>query len=268
MAWSDTLTLVTLNTWKNGGDYPRRLALMGEQLAALAPDLVVLQEVFVAPGVGVDTADSLATALAMDSLHAPARAKPRPHEGGAVDSSSGLAVMTRLSVDRYERLSLPPDPDGGERVALIARMRWNGLALAVVNLHLTYEPDAHDRRCEQVREIVRALRAGEPTDAVVLAGDFNAEPESDPLRWLREASGFSVVNAWEAAGGPQPTMTEPPGSTTLGARCVDHIMLLQPPRRAVLEFAAAGRVLDRVDPHSGILPSDHAGLRAALSPAV
>ena len=258
-------SLITLNTWKNGGDYARRLTLIGEQVAALAPDVVVLQEVFAAPGIGLSTADSLAAALTMHSLHAPARAKPRPHGGAMVDSSSGLAVMTRVPVTSHRRVSLPPDPDGGERVALIAQIPWHHLAIAIVNLHLTYQPDAHERRREQLQKIVDAIRAGAPVDAAILAGDFNAEPDSEPLQWLRESSGFSVRSAWDAAGGPQPTMTESPGGTTLDTRCIDHIMLLQPPGRAVLEFAAAKRVLDCVDDKAGILPSDHAGVYAVLA---
>lgn len=257
-------SIITLNTWKNGGDYARRLTLMGEQMAALAPGIVALQEVFAAPAIGLDTADSLAAALAMPSLHTPARAKPRPHAGVVVDSSSGLALMTRAPVSGHRRLSLPPDPDGGERVALMAQMPWNGLILAIVNLHLTYQPDAHERRREQLQEIVDVVRAGTPVDAALLAGDFNAEPDSEPLRWLRDSSGFSVQNAWDGAGGPQPTMTEPPGSTTFGTRCVDHIMLLQPTERVILRFVSAKRVLDRVDSASGILPSDHAGVCALL----
>lgn len=266
MASSDTLTLVTLNTWKNGGDYARRLTLMAQQLAALAPDLVALQEVFVAPEAGAHTGDALAAALGMSQIHEPARRGPRRHGAVALESTSGLSLLSRIPVETHQRLALPPD-GGGERVALIARMQWNGRRLAIVNLHLTYQPDAHALRRQQLKEIVKAVIALGSLDAIVLAGDFNAEPGSTPLRWLRDESGFSITDAWSAAGGPLPTMTEPPGSTTIGSRCVDHIVLLQPPANPTLGFIAAARVFDRLDPEAGILPSDHAGFRAVLSPA-
>jgi endonuclease/exonuclease/phosphatase family metal-dependent hydrolase len=267
MAWPDTLTLVTLNTWKSGGDYPRRLALMGEQLAALAPNLLVLQEVFAAPEAGAHTGDALAAALGMSQIHEPARPGPRRHGEVALESTSGLSLLSRRAIGTHQRLTLPPDASG-EKVALIAGMEWSGRRLGVIHLHLTYQPDAHSLRRRQLEEIVKGAISAGPFDAIVLAGDFNAEPDSPPLRWLQEASGFSVLQAWDAVGAPQPTMTEPAGSSTIGSRCVDHIVLLQPPGSATLRFVAAERVLDRVAPESGILPSDHAGLRAVLSPAV
>ena len=267
MASAGTLTLVTLNTWKNDGDYARRLPAMAQQLAALAPDLVALQEVFAAPEADAHTGDALAAALGLNQIHQPARRKPRRHGAVALESTSGLSLLSRIPIETHERLALPADPDD-EKVALAAWMAWSGYRLAVVDLHLTYRPDAHALRRRQLEEIVKRTAARGPFDALVLAGDFNAEPDSPPLRWLRDESGFSVSTAWDTAGGPRPTMTEPPGSATLGSRCVDHIVLLQPPAIRSLSFIAADRVLDRLDPAFGILPSDHAGLRAVLSRAV
>ena len=262
MVSSERLTIVTLNTWKNDGDYPRRLALMAGQLAALAPDLVVLQEVFAAPEVGAHTGDALAAALAMDQIHEAARPGRRRHGDGAVESTSGLSLLSRIPIESYQRLELPADSDG-ERIAIAAWTEWNGGRIAIVNLHLTYRPDAHALRRRQLTNVVESLAGRAAADAIVLAGDFNAEPDAPPLIWLRESSGFSVSDAWDAAGGPHPTMTEPPGGTIIGSRCIDHILLLQPPGKPVATFIAAERVLDR--PDAGILPSDHAGLRAVLS---
>lgn len=264
MASSKRLTIVTLNTWKNDGDYARRLPLMARQLTALAPDIVVLQEVFAAPEAGAHTGDALAAALTMDQIHEAARPGWRRHGDGAVASTSGLSLLSRIPIKSHLRLELPADSDG-ERIAIAAWMEWNGGRIAIVNLHLTYQPDAHALRRRQLKDLVKGITGGVAADAIVLAGDFNAEPDSPPLNWLRESSGFSVSDAWDAAGGPRPTMTEPPGGTTIGSRCIDHILLLQPPGTPAAMFIAAERVLDRLDPDSGILPSDHAGLRAVLS---
>lgn len=267
MVSSGQLTIVTLNTWKNGGNYARRLALMADQLAALTPDLVVLQEVFAAPEVGAHTGDALAAALAMDQIHEAARPGRRRHGEGAIESTSGLSLLSRIPINSHQRLELPAD-SGGQRIAIAAWMEWNNVRIAIVALHLTYQPEAHALRRRQLKDLVENITGRGAADAIVLAGDFNAEPDSPPLDWLREASGFSVSNAWDAAGGPRPTMTEPPGSATIGSRCIDHILLLQPPGTQAVSFVAAERVLDRVDPDSGILPSDHAGLRAVLSRAL
>jgi endonuclease/exonuclease/phosphatase family metal-dependent hydrolase len=264
MVSSGQLIIVTLNTWKNGGNYPRRLQLMADQLKALAPDLVALQEVFVAPEAGAHTGDALATALAMDQIHEAARPGQRRHGEDEVESTSGLSLLSRIPIDSHQRLELPAD-SGGERVAIAAWTAWNDVRIAIVALHLTYQPDAHALRRRQLQDLIEGITNHGRADAIVLAGDFNAEPDSPPLVWLREDSGFSVSDAWDAAGGPRPTMTEPPGSTTIGSRCIDHILLLHPPGTRALNFVAAKRVLDCVDPESGILPSDHAGLRAVLS---
>ena len=60
MSPSDTLSLITLNTWKCDGDYPRRLTLMRRELARLDPDILALQEVFVDAESQVGTAATLA----------------------------------------------------------------------------------------------------------------------------------------------------------------------------------------------------------------
>jgi endonuclease/exonuclease/phosphatase family metal-dependent hydrolase len=44
------MRIVSLNTWKKEGDYSRRLPLMRDGLAAMAPDVVCLQECFFADG--------------------------------------------------------------------------------------------------------------------------------------------------------------------------------------------------------------------------
>jgi endonuclease/exonuclease/phosphatase family metal-dependent hydrolase len=267
MVSSGQLTIVTLNTWKNGGNYPRRLGLMADQLAALAPDLVSLQEVFAAPEAGAHTGDALAAALAMDQIHELARLGQRRHGKDEVESTSGLSLLSRIPIDGHQRLELAAD-SGGERVAIAAWTKWNDVRIAIVTLHLTYQPDAHLLRLRQLQDLIKGITSHDTADAIVLAGDFNAEPDSPPFVWLREATGFCLSDAWDAAGGPRPTMTEPPGSTTIGSHCIDHILLLQRPGTQALSFIAAERVMDCVDPDSGLLPSDHAGLRAVLSRAL
>lgn len=261
-----SFSLVTLNTWKDGGSYRRRLSLTARQLAVLAPSLVVLQEVFAAPDTGVHTGDTLAAALRMQHVYEPVH-RGRRDGAGTVKTTSGLSMLSRIPIDAHLRIPLTPDAKG-ERVAMAARLKWKGWQLVVVDLHLSYGPEAEALRRQQIEETVTAANRSGPFDAIVLAGDFNAEPASPCLEWLRSESGFSVRQAWDAAGGPQPTMTDPPGSTIIGARCVDHIVLLQPPERAVLEFVSVERVLDRPDGETGLLPSDHAGVRAVLSQAV
>lgn len=87
------VSIVTLNTWKAEGDYPRRVA---------APDILLLQEVFIARSLGENTAESLARLLGMDAHVLPLRRKARLFGGRPVDSHSGLAILSRLRVARLE----------------------------------------------------------------------------------------------------------------------------------------------------------------------
>ncbi|MGH7946159.1 MAG: endonuclease/exonuclease/phosphatase family protein, partial [Opitutaceae bacterium] len=129
---SRRLRIVTLNTWKNEGDHPARVRAMGEGLRALQPDIVLLQEVFRTGDGVVDTGRSLAGALGLALAHAPARAKTRRWAGREVSSEAGLAVLARGEIGRRDRLSLPSDERGGERIALFADVTCEGGAKAFV----------------------------------------------------------------------------------------------------------------------------------------
>ena len=124
-----TVRCITLNTWKNAGDYPARLRAMGAGLAVLRPDVVLLQEVFRADAEGADTARFLGEQLGLAVAYAPARAKMRSWRGCDVASESGLAILVRGTVLASEQLPLPSDEAGGERIALLVRARLeNGRA--------------------------------------------------------------------------------------------------------------------------------------------
>jgi len=127
------LRLATLNTWKNEGRYPRRLELIAAGLAGLDLDVLLLQEAFV--GQGWNTASWLGERLGLQVSLAPARWKPRLHDGRMMRSASGLAILSR-EVIVPEVLSLSAHPDDGERIAMFADV--GGGAFRVLNLHLTH----------------------------------------------------------------------------------------------------------------------------------
>jgi endonuclease/exonuclease/phosphatase family metal-dependent hydrolase len=162
--------VVTLNTWKCDGDYLARLDAMASVLAELAPDAVALQEVFRAPDIKFDTAAHLAAALGMNVCALPLRRKRRVIGTFAVDSTSGLALLSRAPIRSSRAVPLTSDPRDGERAALIAEL--DGLTVAVV--HFTHLADSDDLRRRQFDTVVDAL-ATAPT--VVMVGDFNAPVE-------------------------------------------------------------------------------------------
>ncbi|MDZ7825343.1 MAG: hypothetical protein U5R48_04065 [Gammaproteobacteria bacterium] len=116
-----SMRIVTLNTWKCEGDYDRRLACMADSLAALAPDVVCLQECFV--GAGSDTLHALAAATGLRPYASPAREKTRTFRGRPVTSTSGLGMLVDGEVSGFSRVDLPSEPRDRERAAQIVRPR-------------------------------------------------------------------------------------------------------------------------------------------------
>lgn len=185
------MRIVSLNTWKNEGDYPRRLRLMGDGLAALQPDVVCLQECFV--GAGWDTAGVLANRLGLILHAAPARRKPRFHQGELVRSSSGLAILTR-QLGASEAIDLPEDPNDGQRIAQRLALALDGPPLSFLNLHMTHlrGPTAAALRA---RQLDLALDWAEENLAggLVVAGDLNAGAEDVELARLGLTCGPSTL---------------------------------------------------------------------------
>lgn len=260
MPAAGTLTVVTLNAWKCDGDYFARVHAIADGLKALEPDIVLLQEVFATADGALHTGEAVRERLRMTHVHAPARPKPRSLAGQPLASTSGLSILTSLPILEARTLALPDDPADGERIAQIATLDWDGGALAVVNTHLTHLADADDLRTRQLAAIAEAIPEDGPA---ILGGDLNAAPGDAPLRWLEDGSGFAVADAWEAAGGPIPTLTGADGRSLTGG-CIDHLFAFAKAGAAAPAITDAGRVLDTPDPATGTLPSDHAGVRAVF----
>ncbi len=178
------MRIVTLNTWKCDGDYRERLKTMVEVLHRLLPDVVMLQEVFASEVARTDTAAYLARALDMVATAAPARRKPRWFEGRVVDSTSGLALLTRQPPREHHVMQLPSDERDGERVAQLARLSHRGQGFWLANLHLTHLADASLLRTRQLQAALSSWQTHASSYPLVLGGDFNAEPGTDEFEAL------------------------------------------------------------------------------------
>jgi endonuclease/exonuclease/phosphatase family metal-dependent hydrolase len=250
------MRLVSLNSWKAEGNYPARLRAMVEGLAALAPDVVALQEDLRTWDGQTHTARTLARALGMQLSWVPARAKPRKLGPRRVMSTAGLAVLSRAPVLEQRVLNLPQDDRDGERLAQCLRFRGNAGDWWLVNLHLCHLPDRADLRRAQLAHVLAALDTWAPVRRTVLCGDFNAEPDDPEMAaslWpngpLSDAfAGRSKVTLRTGTG---------PGLN------LDHILLRAKRGAGALEVSHAGVALDQPDAH-GTLPSDHFAVFADL----
>ncbi len=239
------MRIVTLNTWKNDGDYPRRLSLMAHGLTALMPDIVCLQECFAATD--WDTAKHLANALGMKAFTRPSRLKARWHSGTNIDSTSGLAILCSLPVADECALILESDPADGERIAQRLDIVIGERRLRILNLHLTHLNGAGsaDLRGRQLEQALRWAGEGLATGLLV-AGDLNTTATAPELALLNTDSGFD-----------QPTLHGAGiHARTYGGEAIDHLILQSAGDwRVVARF----RALDHPDP-DGWFPSDHAAV--------
>lgn len=155
-----------------------------ERIAAVIrsfdPDIVALQEVDVnrsRSGV-VDQAQVLGTLLSLTVQFGPTIER---------DSERyGIATLTRLPITKTYQLCLPwreSNPRSEPRCALVTRLDWNGIAVDMINTHLSVR---FGERQGQVAEILKALASDNIPDVenLIIAGDFNCTPWSRPFRTL------------------------------------------------------------------------------------
>jgi endonuclease/exonuclease/phosphatase family metal-dependent hydrolase len=195
------LRVLTFNVWNTQGD-ERRGELIARELARLQPDLVSLQEV-----VRDEQRDQLAEILAGSDLQATHQhdvlgRTPRFGErfgGCAVASRRPHEVLEVLDLRTAGSLDVPwatlaisvSLPDGNDLLFLAATTSWR----------LAAEAD-RERQVVALSDLDARNRTALPT---IIAGDFNASPDSAGIRYLtgRQGLGGRSVHyhdAWEVAG--------------------------------------------------------------------
>jgi endonuclease/exonuclease/phosphatase family metal-dependent hydrolase len=190
------------------------------------------------------------------------------HERVGVGRDDGRSAGEHSAIwfdrDRFERLEQgtfwlePPfdeaRPQGlwPRRICTWARLRdrRTGQVLRVYNVHSYLTEPARVRAAQVIRE---RMAAGDPSDAIVLLGDFNAGPHTPSRRLL---TGAGLVDAAQQVGqAPEAPTYHYHG---LPVRCLDGV-LLGPGWRVQHH-----RILN-VKP-GGTFPSDHFGMLVDLTP--
>lgn len=183
------LRVVTLNFWGTEAPLDRRIALAVRQLAALAPDVVCMQETRPLDGLaGRTTADALADALGMHAHYAKACEWNAGDAGMPKAGQEGLAIIARAPLLDTRTLALPEPRLADARLLLSGLVATGADPVWVHTTHLHYRLDDGVAREQQVLAIDAAMRAlGRDKDSApqILCGDFNATPDSDEMRFLR-----------------------------------------------------------------------------------
>ena len=243
-----SLHVATLNIRNLADRWDERLPLLLADMAALQPDLIGLQEV-----VYPLQQDRLIGAAGEGRYESYRAWAGRPEYGNA------LLVRDGVAIDAVERLEL-----GLNRSALRAVVTFPDATVLMAVTHLHHVPVDEAERDDQARQLLEWLGAGPATDAQILVGDFNAEPDEPAAERIR-SQGFR--SAFAEANGADPPVTWPsglqaPGMDTDGdPGCLDYIWV-----RGAIQVVSARLAFDRPavgDPT--LYPSDHLGLSAQLA---
>jgi endonuclease/exonuclease/phosphatase family metal-dependent hydrolase len=244
----DGLHVATLNLRNLADRWNERLCLLLADMGALQPDLLGLQEVV------YPMQQDRIIGAAGEGRYAAHRAwAGRPEYGNS------LLVREPLVAGDVDRLEL-----GLNRSALrgIVGLRARSRVLVAVT-HLHHEVDGASEREDQARQLVDWLASAPMTDAEVVMGDFNADPQEPAAERMRS---HGYRSAYAEANGQDPAVTWPSGlqgpaiDTDGHPACLDYIWV-----RGAVRVVSARLVFDRPaadDPT--LFPSDHFGISAHL----
>ncbi len=237
---STGLVVATLNVRHTADRWRARAPLLVEQLVALDPDLIGLQEVRRFP--------SQARWIARRAAGAGPGRRPwevrTAYKTGVKRLWEGIAVLSRLPVADGARLPL----GGDSRVALRVTVTLpGGGRLDLYQTHLA-DGDADLRRAQAQRLL--AWMDERPGMAQLVVGDLNSGPGSGPLRVL----GRRLRSAYAVVHGSEPRRTVPGGAV------LDYILV-----NDLVTVMDAWTTFDRPSPDDpDLLPSDHLGVAARL----
>ncbi len=262
--------LVTWNLWWRLGDWKRRAAAIAQTLEELHPDLVCLQEVWQEGG--HNQAAELAKGLGMSHAFAVDRTE------GAVDQ--GVAFLSRWPLTEVTQRALPvPSVVREPNIALRATVQGPRGPLLLVTTHLIPFPHRSEWRERQVRVLIdfMAEAAESATDLsgrIIVAGDFNAPPNSDEIRLLTgqrpsHAPGWVFLDAWETGGDGSPGYTMSKANPNAGPLLLpnlrwDYIFVRWPSGRPGGVGHPVHAEVAGVQARNGVVPSDHYAVVADL----
>jgi endonuclease/exonuclease/phosphatase family metal-dependent hydrolase len=267
----DRLRVLTLNIWNRQGPWEKRLPLIRSGIERLAPDVVGLQEVLYHDMGPADQATEIGRGLGYQSAFGEAW-----YIGGGL--RFGNAVLSRFPIVAREQFALPVGTDEEGRSLLHVELDAPCGRIPFFVTHLNWKFHHGAIRVRQVAAIAehvqRIAAVGDERFPPILVGDFNAEPESDEIRFL---SGYHLLDGksvyfadcFRACGdGPGYTFARRNPFALVARepnRRLDYVFVRGPDRALRGEPLGARGVLD--EPADGVFPSDHFGVYAEISAA-
>lgn len=257
--------VLSLNIWHRRGPWEQRLALIREGIQALAPDLVGLQEILSRDG--RSQADEIAEGL---GYHVAFGASTTYEDG----EQFGNAVLSRTPILQSRVFPLPDGGTTQRRSLLLAECESPVGPLPFFVTHLNWRFHEGVVREAQVVEVAAKLKAHAPVSGVppILVGDFNAQPESSEIRYLKglqslDGTSFFLADCFGLVGkGPGETF-DPRENAFAGTereypRRIDYAFVRGPKQDGSGAPLSARVVLK--EPRDGVWASDHYGVLAEI----
>ena len=260
-----TFRAATLNIWSRFGPWEERLGAIRERLRTLAPDVIGMQEVL--RFAGFDQAALVSEGLGYEC----AWGRASENYGYPV----GNAVLSRWPILRSEVIPLPNGGSDEDRCLVFAEIDAPFGKLPFFCTHLNWKFHHGHIRCLQVKAVAEAVARLAPVEGFppVVVGDFNAEPDSDEIRYMRGLTGLGgpcvyFADAFHVAGDGSPGTTfskknqfaEPMREPE---RRIDYVFVRGPDDSQRGEPTEARVCFDQ--PFDGIFPSDHFGVIATIT---
>ena len=176
----DTIRILAYNIHHGEGmDLKLDLDRIAKLIRDLDPDLVALQEIdsVVTRTEGVDQAAILGRLTNMESVFG----EFMPYQGGKY----GMAAMSKWPIIKSTNHRLPDGAEPRSSIALHVKSPKTGRELHFVGIHF-YATE--EERMAQAQALAAAYEGVE--EPVILAGDYNSEPDSPVIAFLKEQFGF------------------------------------------------------------------------------
>lgn len=256
-----TFRAATLNIWGSNGPWPARLESIRHGVMELAPDILGMQEV--ARNADLDQAALIADGLGYHIAWGQA------HEG------SGNAILSRWPIRSTQTFPLPDCRTSERRSVIFAEIEAPFGTLPVFCTHLNWMLHHGHVRQRQVRALTDFVSrlASEKGFPGLVMGDFNAEPDSDEIRFMRGHSSLGgecvcyadcFADVGDGTRGATFSKTNPfANKAREPERRIDYIFLHRPWAGPAGEPLGANVCFNQ--PHNGTFPTDHFGVTATIA---
>lgn len=242
--------VATLNIFNRMGEWDDRFPLVIDQLEALAPDVIGMQEVDLGIDQGMQISREINKRLGSQP-HYRIKHAASPGQRAAV---FGIGTLARIEFLEHDILDLMTYDRMSQRMVFAV----DGKKFAFVNNHLHHPPDAEAERIAQAEKLLAWLDRFDPLPTVV-AGDFNTYEGEGTVAIFKS----KFRSAHEAVHGAEPKLTWPTPVNQWDnspAGTLDYIYVS--PEFKILDAGLAFNTPSTENPD--LFPSDHLGLFATL----